>query len=86
MRLERSSPPSTVPHWLSRDPTREEQSRILWSMTATERVAAMRAGRLNLRQCCEWAARRPHEVPLINGEFEFIAAYDVEVIEADEAK
>ncbi len=64
------------PAWLRRDPTRQEQSRRLWAMTATERIAAMRAGRLSLRQCCEWAARRPHEVPLLNGEFEFLAAYE----------
>jgi hypothetical protein len=70
---------SATPAWLRRDPTRDEQSRALWSMTPTERASSMRAGRLTLRQCCEWAARRPHEVPLLNGEFEFIAAHMPEV-------
>lgn len=37
-------------------------------------TAAMRRGELSLRQLCEWSARGPHEVPRVNGEFEFIAA------------
>ena len=65
--------------WIRRDPTREEQSRQLWSMTPTERVTAMRAGRLSLDQLSRWAARRPQEVPLLHGEFEFIAIYRPEV-------
>ena len=60
--------------WLRRDPDQAEQEGLLWSMTPQERVAAMRAGRLTTYQCMRWAARRPHEVPLLNGEFEFIAA------------
>jgi len=72
---------SSVPAWLRRDPAREEQSRILWSMTATERVAAMRAGRLTGEQLSEWARRRPREVPRLNGEFEFIAILTPEVAE-----
>jgi hypothetical protein len=31
----------------------------------------------------EWAKRRPCEVPLINGEFEFIASHTPEVAEID---
>ncbi|HEX8086567.1 MAG TPA: hypothetical protein VF529_19930 [Solirubrobacteraceae bacterium] len=67
---------------LRRDPTRDEQRRQLWAMTRAERVSAMRAGRLSLQQCCDWAARRPHEVPLVNGEFEFIARTTPEAAEA----
>ena len=47
-------------------------------MTPTERIAAMRRGDLSMQQCCAWAARYPNQVPLINGEFEFIAAYTPE--------
>ena len=65
-----------------RRPSLADERRALWAMTATERVTAMRAGRLTLRQCCAWAARRPHEVPLLNGEFEFIAAFTPEAAEA----
>ena len=43
-------------------------------MTPNERIAAMRRGDLTIEQCCAWAARYPNQVPLINGEFEFIAA------------
>jgi hypothetical protein len=29
--------------------------------------------------CCLWAAIHPHELPLLNGEFEFLAAKTPEV-------
>jgi hypothetical protein len=66
------------------DPVWEEQKARLWAMTADERVRAMRAGRLSLRLCLHWASRRPHEVPLLNGEFEFIAVQTPEIADADE--
>lgn len=69
---------------LRRDPAAEELSRRLWSMTPTERVTAMRAGRLTLDQLSEWTARRPKEVPRLNGEFEWIAITTPEVAEADD--
>jgi hypothetical protein len=50
-------------------------------MTPTERVAAMRRGDLTMEQCCAWAGRYPRQVPLLNGEYEFIAAYRPEVCE-----
>jgi hypothetical protein len=53
----------------------------LWRMKPKERVAAMRRGELTLEQCCAWAARYPHEVPLVHGEFEFIAAFTPEARE-----
>ena len=33
----------------------------------------MRRRELTLQECCAWAARAPHEVPLLDGEFAFIA-------------
>jgi hypothetical protein len=68
--------------WLRRDPTLIDQEHVLWQMTPTERVTAMRAGRLTMYQCWRWAARRPHEVPRLNGEFEFIAVTTPEVAES----
>jgi len=59
-----------------------EASEQLWALTAEERIAAMRRGELSLNQLCEWARRRPDEVPALNGEFEFIAVTTPEVIEA----
>jgi hypothetical protein len=62
----------------------DEQLRRLWAMSPSERIAAMRRGELNMRQCCAWSARYPDQVPLLNGEFEFIAAYTPEAAEAAE--
>ena len=56
---------------LAVDPIRLEQ---LWSLTAEERVAAAQSGRLTLGEMLRWAARAPHEVPLVNGELFFITA------------
>jgi hypothetical protein len=60
---------------------RDARLEALWRMTATERVAAMRRGELTLEQCCAWAARHPEQVPLLNGEYEFIAIRMPEVCE-----
>lgn len=60
---------------------REARLEALWRMTPNERIAAMRRGHLSMEQCCAWAARYPRQVPLINDEFEFIAAYMPEICE-----
>lgn len=60
---------------------RRERLRTLWEMTLAERVAAMRRGELTLEQCSAWAARHPEQVPLLNGEFEFLAAHMLEICE-----
>ncbi len=64
--------------------TCEEAMRFLWEMTAAEREAAMWRGELTLDQCSAWARRAPHEVPLINGGFAFIAITTPEIAELDE--
>ena len=61
--------------------TREQKDRVA-AMSTDERVAAMCAGRWTYGQCCHWAARWPDEVPLINGEFAFIAAFEAEAAES----
>ncbi len=66
--------------------SRAELSRALWSMSAGEREAAMWRGELTGSQLLEWAQRRPHEVPTINGEWAFIAARTPEVADLDETK
>jgi hypothetical protein len=74
--------PSTFAELLSRATTeRAARLEALWRMTPTERVAAMRRGDLTMEQCCAWAGRYPRQVPLLNGEFEFIAVYMPEVCE-----
>jgi hypothetical protein len=57
---------------------RETRLRALWQMTPAQRVAAMRRGKLTLEQCAAWAARYPEQVPLVNGEFEYITAFTPE--------
>jgi hypothetical protein len=47
----------------------------LWAMSPEERAAAMYAGEVTQRQCFEWACREPHTVPLLEGEFWFIAIH-----------
>ena len=60
---------------------RDARLRSLWEMTPAQRIAAVRRGELSLEQCAAWAARYPEQVPLLNGEFEFIAAHTPEVCE-----
>ncbi len=64
--------------------TQEETMSFLWEMTPAEREAAMWRGELTFDQCSAWARRAPHEVPLINGEFAFIAISTPEIAELDE--
>jgi hypothetical protein len=66
--------------------TKRERSQALWKMSADERVSAMRRGELTWGQLCEWAIKARHEVPLINGEYEFIAAYTPEIADTPERK
>jgi hypothetical protein len=47
---------------------------ILSEMTPAERISASRHGGFTRRERSIWAARFPEEVPLVNGEFEWIAA------------
>ncbi len=62
----------------------KEPSQTLWSMTAEQRQDAMWAGELSAAECWEWAKLAPHEVPLIENEFAFIAAFTPEIAEAQE--
>jgi hypothetical protein len=71
--------------WVRKDPAWEEDTRRLWAMTCDERVRAMRAGELSLRLCLHWASRAPHEVPLLENEWEFIAIATPEIADIDEA-
>lgn len=53
-------------------PLTEQRARLA-RMRPGERRAAYERGELSHRQCYLWAAGWPHEVPIVNGEFEFIA-------------
>ncbi len=62
---------------------RERAERLLpvWEMNVEQRVQAMRKGELSLEQCAAWAARYPEQVPILNGEFEYLAAFTPEAHE-----
>jgi hypothetical protein len=52
---------------------RESDERALWAMTAEERVTAMWRSELTLQQLARWSSHAPKEVPLLGGEFAWIA-------------
>ena len=67
---------------LLRSPTpAHERREALRRLGREGRLAAYRRGEFNLDTCCLWAARYPREVPLLNGEFEFIAVKTPEVVD-----
>jgi hypothetical protein len=55
--------------------------RTLWQMTAAQRIAAMRRGVFSFVPWGGGPARHPEQVPLLNGEFEYIAVLTPEVCE-----
>jgi hypothetical protein len=61
--------------------TRRERGATLRRLGREGRLAAYRRGEFDLDTCCLWASRYPREVPLLNGEFEFIAVGTPEVCE-----
>lgn len=60
---------------------RDARLRSLWQMTPAQRLTAMRRGELTLAQCSAWAARYPEQVPLVNGEFEYLAMFTPEALD-----
>ncbi len=60
---------------------RDARLRALWQMTPAQRLAAMRRGELTLEQCSAWAARYPEQVPIVNGEFEYLVMFTPEVLD-----
>jgi hypothetical protein len=70
---------ATAERLAARHAAQQQETHALWAMTAEQRRTAMHHGELTQRQLLQWASRRPKEVPLINGEFAFIAALTPEV-------
>jgi len=60
---------------------RRERLETLRRLGREGRLAAYRRGEFDLDTCCLWASSYRDEVPLLNGEFEFIAAKMPEVCE-----
>ena len=70
--------------WIRERAPHEARLRALWTMTPAQRVAAMHRGELTQAQLFAWAGARPEEVPLLNGEFWFVARHSADVADADE--
>jgi hypothetical protein len=60
---------------------RQGRLRSLWQMTVEQRIAAMRRGELTREQLAAWSARHPDQIPMLHGEFEWIAIRMPEVCE-----
>jgi hypothetical protein len=68
--------------WFSeRELARAERLSPLWEMSPAQRIDAMRHDELTSEQLAAWSARHPEQVPMLNGEFEWIAAKMPEVCE-----
>ena len=57
------------------DREREEQ---MWQLTPAQRVRAAYRGNFTLGEMLHWAARAPHEVPIVNDEFFFISYFQAD--------
>jgi hypothetical protein len=62
--------------------TADDEYQALWAMTREERIAAMWRSELTRRQLSQWSSRAQHEVPLLGGEFAWIAMRTPEWAEA----
>ncbi len=51
-----------------------ERIERMWQMTARQRVEAAQQGQFTLGEMLRWAARRPHELELVDGDWWFITA------------
>lgn len=65
----------------SRAPDKLDRVAAMRRLTPAERLGAYRANQFSLDGCCLWASLYRHEVPILNGEFEFIARSMPEVCE-----
>jgi len=55
-----------------------ERIERMWQMTAQQRVEAAQQGEFTLGEMLRWAARRPREVPLGDGEWFFISFFSAD--------
>ena len=61
-------------------PTPLEKQQIQ-QLNRQQRIAGMINGHFSYAQLCWWASRWPHEVPLVNGEYAFLALFEAETAE-----
>jgi hypothetical protein len=75
------SPPHASELLAEQVASKRQRSASLRRLGRDGRLAAYRRGEFDLDTCCLWASRYPRELPLLNGEFEFIARFTPEVYE-----
>jgi hypothetical protein len=75
------SPPHASELLAEQVASKRQRSASLRRLGRDGRLTAYRRGEFDLDTCCLWASRYPREVPLLNGEFEFIARFTPEVYE-----
>jgi hypothetical protein len=78
---EAMSPPHASELLAEQVASKRQRSASLRRLGRDGRLAAYRRGEFDLDTCCLWASRYPRELPLLNGEFEFIARFTPEVYE-----
>jgi hypothetical protein len=83
--IEQDAGSSLYESWTAQRAPQEARIRALWTMTPAQRVAAMYRGELTFPQLCAWAAMRPEEVPLLDGEFWSIAIHSTDSADACES-
>ena len=71
---ETKKPGASSAHGASAGPLRSDAAFVarLARMRPDQRIAASRNGRFTRHERAVWACRYPHEVPTINGEFEWL--------------
>ena len=62
-----------------------ERLERMWALSPAERVASAQRGQLTLGGMLRWASRRPHEVPLVDGDWFFITALSADAAVGDAA-
>ncbi len=72
---------SFTEHLARLERARKGRLRSLRQMTVEQRIAAMRRDELTREQLAAWTARHPDQIPMLHGEFEWIAIRTPEVCE-----
>jgi hypothetical protein len=55
-----------------------ERVEQMWQLTPAQRIRAAYRGSFTLGEMLRWAARAPHEIPLVDGEFFFIRYFETD--------
>lgn len=65
--------PAADPPGVEQTSSRGAEHQRLWAMNRAQRIDAMWNSQLTLQELAHWSSHAPHEVPLLGGEFAWIA-------------